>query len=112
MPPQVGGLARAKAYEQQVKALGQTPTAIVNAITALADKQIKVVPEILVAGGGGSLDGLAGTLMGWLHKGGLGGIMQPPTPEAPTQPAPPAVVAPGEISYPKPPENPEESMPA
>ncbi len=61
------GMARAKAYEAQVKALGQTQTAVVNAITALADKGAKVMPEILVAGGGtSSLDGLAATLMKYL----------------------------------------------
>jgi regulator of protease activity HflC (stomatin/prohibitin superfamily) len=68
------GLARAKAYREQVQALGQVPTAVVNAITALAEKNVKVVPDILVAGGGASsLDGLASTLMGYLAKGGGGG---------------------------------------
>ncbi len=61
------GLARAKAYREQVLALGQTPTAVVNAINALAEKNVKIVPDILVAGGGGSLDGLAGTLMSYLR---------------------------------------------
>lgn len=67
------GLARAKAYEEQVKALGQTPTALVNSINALAEKGIKIVPEILVAGGGGgsgAIEGLAASLMGYL--GGTG----------------------------------------
>lgn len=73
------GLARAKAYEAQVKALGQTPTAFVNAINALAEKQVKIVPEILVAGGGGAMEGLAGTLMGWLRQSGIGKGAQPPT---------------------------------
>jgi regulator of protease activity HflC (stomatin/prohibitin superfamily) len=59
------GMARAKAYEAQVKALGQTPTAVVNVINALAEKAIKIVPDILVAGGSsaGALEGLAATLM-------------------------------------------------
>ncbi len=73
------GLARATAYEAQVKALGQTPTALVNAINALAEKQVKIVPDILVTGGGGAMEGLAGSLMGWL-KGNLGGA---PVKEAP-----------------------------
>jgi len=62
------GLARAKAYELQVQALGQVPTAIVNAITALAERNAKIVPEILVMGanGNGSLDGLAATLMKYI----------------------------------------------
>lgn len=59
------GMARAKAYEAQVKALGQTQTAVVNAVTALADKGAKVMPEILVAGGG-SMDGVAAGLMKFL----------------------------------------------
>ncbi len=66
------GMARAKAYRAQVDALGQGPTAVVNTITALAEKGVKFVPDILVAGGGnsgGSLDGLAAQLMGLLkHK--------------------------------------------
>jgi len=67
------GLARAKAYEEQVKALGQTPTALVNSINALAEKGIKIVPEILVAGGGGgsgAIEGLAASLMGYLGMPG------------------------------------------
>ena len=63
------GMARAKAYESQVKALGQNQTAIVNAINALSEKNIKIIPDILVTGGGnGSLDGLAGTLMKFLSN--------------------------------------------
>jgi regulator of protease activity HflC (stomatin/prohibitin superfamily) len=64
------GLARAKAYRGQVDALGQVPTAVVNAINALAERNVKVVPDILVAGGGGSgsLDGLAAALMGYLSR--------------------------------------------
>jgi len=82
------GLARAKAYEGQVKALGQTPTAFVNAVNALAEKGIKFVPETLVAGGGGALDGLAATMMGWLQRGTGGSAVpaEPPMPEAPKSP--------------------------
>jgi len=65
------GLARAKAYQAQVQALGQTPTALVNAVTVLAERNAKFMPEILVmgganGGGGGSIDGLAATLMRYL----------------------------------------------
>jgi hypothetical protein len=68
------GLARAKAYREQVQALGQVPTTIVNAITALAERNAKIVPDILVVGtGGGSLDGLAATLMSHLTKIAGGG---------------------------------------
>jgi hypothetical protein len=45
----------------------------VNAINALAEKNVKVMPDILVAGGGGgSVDGLAATLMRYFAKGGGG----------------------------------------
>ena len=57
------GMARAKAYEAQVKALGQTQTAIVNVATVLSEGKAKFVPDVLVAGGGGSLEGLAATLI-------------------------------------------------
>jgi len=64
---QAVGMARAQAYEAQVKALGQAPTAIVNVINALAEKNVKIVPDILVAGGGASsLDGLGAVLMKYL----------------------------------------------
>jgi len=64
------GLARAKSYQAQVEALGKTQTALVNAITALADSKVRFVPEIMVMGGGssGSIDGIAGTLMGFLKS--------------------------------------------
>jgi len=64
------GLARAKAYKAQVEALGQVPTAIVNAVNALAESKVKFVPDILVTGGGSAIEGLAGTLMRFLSKGG------------------------------------------
>jgi hypothetical protein len=57
------GMANAEAYKAQVNALGQVPTAIVNAVKALAEQKIKIMPDILVAGGGNSIEGLAATLM-------------------------------------------------
>ncbi|HET6455001.1 MAG TPA: SPFH domain-containing protein [Armatimonadota bacterium] len=80
------GLARAKAYEEQVKALGQTPTALVNSINALAEKGIKIVPEILVAGGGGgsgAIEGLAASLMGYLGSPRQKGAMSQPGGDGP-----------------------------
>ena len=56
------GLARARGYEAQVRALGSNATTLVNVITALVDGSSKFVPDILVtsgANGGGALDGLA-----------------------------------------------------
>jgi len=66
------GLARAKGFEEQKKALGPTATALVNSINAVAEGHITIVPEVLVAGGGGSFDGLAATLMRSLTNGGSG----------------------------------------
>ncbi|MCE9548020.1 MAG: hypothetical protein K8T25_21310 [Planctomycetia bacterium] len=60
------GLARAKGFEAQVRALGQGPTAIINVATVLADRNIKIVPEILAVGGNGTLDGVGATLMKYL----------------------------------------------
>lgn len=60
------GLARARGYEAQVAALGPQVTALVNVANVLAESKVRFTPEILVAGGGGSADGLAGTLMGFL----------------------------------------------
>ena len=116
------GLARAKAYEGQVKALGQNPTALVNAINALAEKGIKIVPETLVAGGGGAIDGLAATMMGWLQRGSGGTAVpaEPPMAEAPKSPmaevagspvAPaPEPEPPAEMPIPEPPPAPMEEQ--
>lgn len=62
------GLARAKGYEAQVAALGQTPTALVNVVSALAEKNVRFVPEVLVTGGDGhgAMDGLAAAAMKWI----------------------------------------------
>jgi regulator of protease activity HflC (stomatin/prohibitin superfamily) len=62
------GMARAEAYKAQVDALGQQNTALVNAITALADRGAKFVPEILVLGGGASLEGASAALMQYLAR--------------------------------------------
>jgi uncharacterized membrane protein YqiK len=68
------GMANAEAYKAQVNALGQTPTAIVNAIKALAEQKIKVMPDILVTGAGSSIEGLAATLMKYFTAGQPGGF--------------------------------------
>lgn len=57
------GLARAAGFREQTEALGQTATALVAVANAVAEGNITVVPEVLVTGGGGALDGLAATLM-------------------------------------------------
>jgi hypothetical protein len=40
---------------------------------AVAEGRIDIMPEVLVTGGGGALDGLAGTLMNLLRAGGANG---------------------------------------
>lgn len=54
------GLARAKSFAAQVEALGQAPTALINITAALSEHGIKIMPDILVAGGGGGADAVAG----------------------------------------------------
>lgn len=57
-------VARADGYQRQVAALGQTATAIVNVVGALADVKQRFVPDVLVVGGDGAgLDGLVATLI-------------------------------------------------
>jgi hypothetical protein len=75
--PRSVGLANAAAYAAQVKALGPQNTALVNIAKALTSGSQKFVPDVLVTGGGGgSIDGLASTLMKtFLGAGGK----QPPS---------------------------------
>jgi Tfp pilus assembly PilM family ATPase len=63
------GLARAEGFEKQKEALGAAATAIVAAINAIAEGGVDVMPNVLVTGGGSSLDGLAATL---IQRLGLG----------------------------------------
>lgn len=56
------GLARAAGFEAQVRALGIEATSAVAIAQAVSDGKVKIVPEVMVSGGG-SLDGLAGVLM-------------------------------------------------
>jgi hypothetical protein len=63
------GLAKAKAYAQQVSALGKMATAIVNVADSLAKGGVKIVPDVLVAGGGNALEALAATFTNKLTKG-------------------------------------------
>ena len=88
------GLARAKAFQAQVEALGQNPTALVNAVTVLAERNAKFMPEILVMGGAGGgsgpIDGLAATLMKYLGGMGGGGAVVDPAPTAAQEAPPPA----------------------
>jgi uncharacterized membrane protein YqiK len=56
------GLSKAEGFRAQNEAIGSVSTTLVNIATVLAEKGIQIVPQILVAGGGTALDGLAATL--------------------------------------------------
>jgi hypothetical protein len=75
------GLANAEAYQRQVDALGPQATAVVNAIRALAEAKVQIMPQVLVVGGegGGSVEALAASLVANL---GLNRGMTPPTASA------------------------------
>jgi regulator of protease activity HflC (stomatin/prohibitin superfamily) len=62
------GLANAKAYEEQVKALGANATSLVNVVKALAASNVPFMPNILVTGQGSAFEGLAATLMKTVQK--------------------------------------------
>jgi len=57
------GLARAAGFEAQRDAIGEMPTALVAVAGAIAEGQIDIMPDVLVTGGGGAVEGLAATLM-------------------------------------------------
>jgi uncharacterized membrane protein YqiK len=88
------GLARAEGFKAQTQALGQTATALVAVANAVAEGKITVVPEVLVAGGGGAVEGLAATLMRTLGTNGHGSgqpsgaaaVTPPPSIEAAAEP--------------------------
>jgi regulator of protease activity HflC (stomatin/prohibitin superfamily) len=63
------GVATAQGFREQRRAIGPLPTALVAIANAVAEGQITVVPEVLVTGGGSSIDGLAATLMRSLRNG-------------------------------------------
>jgi SPFH domain / Band 7 family len=90
------GVARATGFEAQKQALGETATALVAVANAVSEGHITVVPEVLVTGGGGSIEGLAATLMrtlGGNGKGnGQGAAIAQPQPQ-PTVDAPPPEAA-------------------
>ena len=65
---QAVGEGRAKGYESQQKALGQGNTAIINLVDGLQRVQTRFVPDVLVTGGGGVLDGVAAVLLQHLRK--------------------------------------------
>jgi uncharacterized membrane protein YqiK len=66
------GLAKAKGYQAQVESLGSGPTAAVALANALSEGKLNVMPEVLVTGGGGAIEGLAATLMRSIAANGNG----------------------------------------
>jgi regulator of protease activity HflC (stomatin/prohibitin superfamily) len=81
------GLARAKGYEAQIRSLGAGPTAAVAIANAVSEGKITVVPEVLVTGGGGAIEGLAATFMRALNadhglNGAEGSKPEPRSPRA------------------------------
>jgi len=69
------GLAKAKGFEKQKEAVGAQATALVNAIQAIADGKVNVMPEVLVVGGGGgAMEALASVLTQATRSGSLPNI--------------------------------------
>jgi uncharacterized membrane protein YqiK len=101
------GLARAAGFQAQTEALGQTATALVAVANAVAEGHITVVPEVLVNGGGGAIEGLAATLMRTLGTGGNGHHRgNGSQPETAVVDEPVAEAAPSELQpFEKPPSN-------
>jgi regulator of protease activity HflC (stomatin/prohibitin superfamily) len=57
------GLAQAEGFRAQRSAIGDLPTALVAIARAISDGNIDIMPDVLVTGGGSSLDALAATLV-------------------------------------------------
>jgi uncharacterized membrane protein YqiK len=74
------GLARAAGFTAQRDAIGQVPTALVAMTNAVAEGHLDVMPDVLVTGGGSSLDGLAATLIKHLAPNGDRADEHGPTP--------------------------------
>ena len=66
------GEARARGYAAQVESLGSGATAAVAVADSVAQGGIDVMPEVLVTGGGGAVDGLAAVLMRMFSGSGNG----------------------------------------
>jgi uncharacterized membrane protein YqiK len=67
------GLARAAGYTAQKDAVGAEATALVAALGEIGKGGIDLMPDVLVMGGGSSLDGLAATLIDRVRSAGLNG---------------------------------------
>jgi uncharacterized membrane protein YqiK len=67
------GLARAAGFAAQRDAIGEMPTALVALANAVAEGRIDIMPDVLVTGGGSSLDGLAASLIRMFQNGHTNG---------------------------------------
>src|SRR4029079_8344950 len=63
------GVARAKGFDAQRKAIGSEQTALVAALREVGSGHVKIVPDIQVGGGEGVLGGLGAMLMRNLSQG-------------------------------------------
>jgi len=95
---QAVGLAQAAGFEAQRAALGEVATAVVNVVEALSRGDIKIMPEVLVTGGGGSpFDALTAALTRALTSGnGISfGANAPADPAGSDAPKGPAAIGTG-----------------
>jgi uncharacterized membrane protein YqiK len=106
------GLARAKGFDAQRRAIGSEQTALVATLREVAAGHVKIVPDIQVGGGGGVMDGVGALLMRALADHGRDGSgpeqgSNGDRPEADAVPAesPPAA-APASSASPTPPSSP------
>ena len=87
------GEATAQAYNKQQQAIGEDAIKqikIVELIAAAIEKgHIKIVPDVLVAGGGNATDGLMGMLTKLLPGVDFPALIKKPTPAAPAVPKEP-----------------------
>lgn len=80
------GLARAKGFDAQRRAIGSDQTALVAALREVAAGHVKIVPDVQVSGESGVIGGLGALLMRSLAGGnsggaGGGGVAEPPVEE-------------------------------
>ena len=64
------GLAKARGYQAQVESLGAGATAAVAIANAISEGKVDVMPDVLVTGGGGAIEGLAAAFMRSLNGNG------------------------------------------
>ena len=78
------GVARAKGFDAQRRAIGPEQTALVAALREVGSGHVKIVPDIQVSDGGGVISGLGALLMRNLANGHADGgpAFDPPPPPA------------------------------